>query len=99
MLSFSFNLYESTSIRNVMSAQHWPCPVLHKASRDVLCFACDYVVTSSRLHSIYGCRSFKLSITPGIFPEALVYIWTPPQLGVPAQALRFGFTVRCIRDE
>ena len=28
--------------------------------------------------------------------KAEAYIWTPPQLGVPKSALRFGFTVRCI---
>jgi hypothetical protein len=38
---------------------------------------------------------FLLSMTSGETPEAC--IWTPPQLGILAEACRFGFFVRCIR--
>src|SRR5215471_5854032 len=36
-------------------------------------------------------------MTSGSKPEAC--IWTPPQLGIPGEACRFGFVVRCIRGD
>jgi hypothetical protein len=39
------------------------------------------------------------SMTSAQRAEACGYLWTPPQLGVPGKARRFGFFVRGIRDE